>query len=351
MEFIADYGLFLAKIVTVIAGIGIVIGLVTSSTKGKSKDKGHLEVTSLNEKLQIMDDVISESVLAPHERKTALKERKKRDKLAAKKPAKKSSTKTDSDKEEKRVFVLNFHGDLRASGVAALSEEITAVLSQAKVADEVVVILESSGGMVHSYGLGSSQLDRIKKHNIPLTVCVDKVAASGGYMMACVADKLLAAPFAIIGSIGVVAQIPNIHRLLKRHDVDVELMTAGKYKRTLTVLGENTEEARDKFREDLDDIHALFKEYVSDRREQLDIEKVATGEIWYGSRAKEIGLVDDIQTSDEYLTTLAKDCKVFKVHFAEKKTLPEKIGLAAEETSDRLIFRWLNRLLKPNHYS
>ena len=229
--------------------------------------------------------------------------------------------------------------------------ESSAVLAQSTSGDEIVVNLESSGGMVHSYGLAASQLDRIKKQNIPLTVCVDKVAASGGYMMACVADKILAAPFAIIGSIGVVAQIPNINKLLKRHDVDVELMTAGKYKRTLTVLGENTDEAREKFREDLEDIHSLFKEYVMERREKVDIEQVATGEIWYGSRAQKVGLVDDIQTSDEYLTGLAKDCRVFKVHYVEKKTLPEKLGIAAEESSERFILRWFDRLLKPRHYS
>ncbi|MBV1932497.1 MAG: protease SohB, partial [Porticoccaceae bacterium] len=197
----------------------------------------------------------------------------------------------------------------------------------------------------------ASQLDRIKKMGIPLTVCVDKVAASGGYMMACVADQILAAPFAIIGSIGVVAQIPNIHRLLKRHDIDVELMTAGKYKRTLTVMGENTDEARDKFREDLNDIHLLFKEYVSERRQKIDIEQVATGETWYGTRAQQIGLIDDVKTSDEYLTTLAKDCKVFKIHYVQKKSLPEKLGIAAEQTSDRLISRWISRLLKPHYYS
>ncbi len=345
-----SYGLFLAKVVTVLVGLAVAVALIAASSKGKTKDKGHLEVVSLNEKLQHMGDVISKSVLSPVENKTALKEQKKQDKLSAKSEKKKSRN-PDHAEPDKRVYVLNFHGDLRASGVDAFGQEITAVLAQAKSHDEVVVNLESSGGMVHSYGLAASQLDRIKKQSIPLTICVDKVAASGGYMMACVADKVLAAPFAIIGSIGVVAQIPNIHRLLKRHDVDIELMTAGKYKRTLTVLGENTEQARDKFREDLDDIHALFKEYVSERRPDVDIEQIATGEIWYGTRAKAIGLIDDIQTSDEYLTNLAKDCGVFKIKYIEKKTLPEKLGIAAEESGDRLILRWLNRILNPQHYS
>lgn len=350
LEFIADYGLFLAKIVTILLALGVVVALIAVSSKGSSKAKGHLEISSLNEKFQQMEDAVNEAIVAPSEKKLVVKERKKRDKLAAKK-TKKTDALADETMLSKRVFVLNFHGDIRASAVGALREEITAVLAQAKVEDEIVVLLESSGGMVHSYGLAASQLDRIKKSNIPLTICVDKVAASGGYMMACVADQILAAPFAIIGSIGVVAQIPNVHRLLKRHDIDVELMTAGKYKRTLTVMGENTDEARDKFREDLNDIHSLFKEYVSERRQKVDIEQVATGETWYGTRAQQVGLIDDIKTSDEYLTSLARDCKVFKIHYVQKKSLPEKLGIAAEETGDRLISRWLGRLLKPHHYS
>lgn len=346
MDLLGEYGLFLAKIITVLAGIAVAVALIANGAKAKSKERGHLEISSLNKTLRKTSDVFAEALLAPHEKKLAIKARKKEEKLAAK-----SSTTIAADKSVKRVFVLNFHGDLRASAVAALRQEITAVLAQAKSDDEIVVKLESSGGMVHSYGLAASQLDRIKKRKIPLTVCVDKVAASGGYMMACVADRVLAAPFAIIGSIGVVAQIPNIHRLLKRHDVDVELMTAGKYKRTLTVLGENTDEGRSKFREDLEDIHSLFKEYVAERRQNVDVEQVATGEIWYGTRAQKIGLVDDIQTSDEYLTKLALDREVYEIRFVEKKSLPQKLGLAAEESSDRLLLRWFDRLSKPRHYS
>lgn len=350
MEFIAEYGLFLAKIVTVLVALGVVVALIATSSKATSKEKGHFEITSLNEKFQHMEDAINEAILAPLEKKAAVKERKKRNKLAVKKSRKTDPLSSDVGP-EKRIFVLKFHGDLRASGIEPLREEVTAVLAKATIEDEVVVQLESSGGMVHSYGLAASQLDRIKKAGVSLTVCVDKVAASGGYMMACVADRILAAPFAIIGSIGVVAQIPNVHRLLKRHDIDVEVMTAGKYKRTLTVMGENTDAARDKFREDLNDIHLLFKEYVSERRQKIDIEQVATGETWYGTRAQQVGLIDDVKTSDEYLTTLAKDYKVFKIHYVQKKSLPEKLGIAAEETSDRLLSRWLGRLFKPHHYS
>ena len=109
-----------------------------------------------------------------------------------------------------------------------------------------------------AYGLAASQMQRIRDKKLKLTVCVDKVAASGGYMMAVVADKIIAAPFAVLGSIGVLAQVPNFHRLLKKHDVDFEMLTAGKYKRTLTMFGENTDKGREKFQEDIEDTHVLF---------------------------------------------------------------------------------------------
>ena len=284
MEFLADYGLFLAKAITLLVAVGIIIGLAANTSKAIGRDKGHLEVSSLNDKLQRIEDTLSASLLSPHKQKAAKKARKKQEKAAAKEAKTKAAGNNEQSDGKKNVFVLDFHGDLRASAVASLREEVSAVLLRATKQDEVVVTIETGGGMVHGYGLAASQLDRIRKRDIPLTVCVDKVAASGGYMMACVANKILAAPFAMIGSIGVVAQIPNIHRLLKRHDIDIELMTAGKYKRTLTVLGENTDEARSKFRDDLEEIHTLFKQHVCERRPQVDIDAVATGEVWQGSR-------------------------------------------------------------------
>ena len=248
-----------------------------------------------------------------------------------------------------KVYVLNFDGNISASAVGHLREEITAVLTQATPNDEVLLKLESAGGMVHSYGLASSQLDRLRKKNVPLTVCVDKVAASGGYMMACVADRILAAPFAIIGSIGVVAQMPNFNKVLKKHDVEFELLTAGEHKRTLTMFGENTEKGREKFIEELEDTHQLFKDYVSTRRPQVDIEKIATGEIWFGSRAKDMALIDDIQTSDEYLVSRIEEADVFEVAYVFKKKLHQRLGIAAEESADRLLLKWWSRLTQSSN--
>jgi serine protease SohB len=196
---------------------------------------------------------------------------------------------------------------------------------------------------VHAYGLASSQLQRIKEHGIDLTVCVDKVAASGGYMMACVANKILAAPFAVLGSIGVVAQMPNFNRLLKKHDIDFELITAGEYKRTLTVLGENTKKGREKFVEEIEDIHLLFKEFVAEHRPELDIEKVATGEHWFGQRALDRGLVDELITSDEYIAQACETADVFEVKYVEKKPLPERLGIALQDSADSLLMRWWER--------
>lgn len=351
MEFLAEYGLFLAKVATVVIALVIVVATVAgASHKNKQADKGHLEITPLNQQFDDMSEAMliatMDEAVQKAEEKKLHKAKKKQAKLD-KKQSKKASNEagdTDEAKAKSRVFVLNFNGNISASATSHLREEITAVLTQATANDEVLVRLESPGGMVHSYGLASSQLDRIRKAQIPLTVCVDKVAASGGYMMACVADKILAAPFAIIGSIGVVAQLPNFNRVLKKHDVDYEVLTAGKYKRTMTMFGENTTKGRKKFVEDLEDVHKLFKAHVSSRRPQLDIEKIATGETWYGSQALEMAMVDDVQTSDEYLVSRIKEADVFEVAYVHKKKLHQRLGIAAEESADRLLLKWWARM-------
>ena len=247
---------------------------------------------------------------------------------------------------KKHVFVLDFFGDVQASQAAQLREEVTGLLRSAKKerGDEVILRLNTGGGTVTGYGLAAAQLTRIKAAGLPLTICVEQVAASGGYMMACVADKILAAPFAILGSIGVVAQLPNFHKVLKKHDVDYELLTAGEYKRTLTMFGENTDSGREKFLEELQDTHDLFKEFVSQHRPQVDIEKIATGEVWYGLRAVDVALVDELQTSDEYLVTRAETADVYEVAYVLKKKFHERLGFAAEESIDRLLLRWWDRV-------
>ncbi|MBE8717554.1 protease SohB [Cellvibrio polysaccharolyticus] len=360
MEFLANYGLFFAKAVTVVIAFGaIVIMIVSASGRGRKADKGHIEVNHLNEKFEEMRDSLQAALLDPEALKLhdkAEKKRLKAERAEQKKKAKQNqeqvAASTDADKAEdiagaaqkKRVFVLDFVGDIKASECDNLREEINAVLTLATPADEVVVKVESGGGMVHSYGLASSQLARFTDRKIPLTVCVDKVAASGGYMMACVADKILAAPFAVLGSIGVVAQLPNFHKLLKKNDIDYEMFTAGEYKRTVTMLGENTPKAKEKFKEDIEDTHELFKEFVSSHRPAVDIEKVATGEVWFGKRALEVALVDEIKTSDEYLLTLSETANIYEVEFTVKKSIQEKFGLAAQSAADRLLMTWWERL-------
>jgi serine protease SohB len=317
LEFLFEYGLFLAKVVTGIVALVIVVSIVVGLNQKSrhSGSKGHLEITPLNEMFDDMSDAIKFAVMDESLHKAEDK-RQQKDKQKKAKELQKASKKAAKDPDAElpaqkpRVFVVNFHGNVNASAVTNLREEVTAILSQASTTDEVVVRLESGGGMVHSYGLASSQLDRIRKRKIPLTVCVDKVAASGGYMMACVADKIVAAPFAILGSIGVVAQLPNFHKVLKKHDVDFELLTAGEHKRTLTMFGENTDSGREKFVAELEDTHSLFKEFVREHRPQLDIDMIATGEVWFGIRALEVALVDDLQTSDEYLVDRAQEADV-----------------------------------------
>ena len=342
IDLLLQYGLFLAKTATVLVALLIVIFAIGSmGHRRRPSDEGDIDVVYLNDRLRDYGDVMRESVLDKH----ALKAWYKQEKQADKKKDKEDKNAANDAERKPRVYVLNFHGDIRASAVESLRREITAIMTLADSAhDEVVINLESPGGMVHGYGLAASQLSRVRQGNLPLTVCVDKVAASGGYMMACLGNKIIAAPFAVVGSIGVVAQLPNINRFLKKHDIDVELHTAGEYKRTLTMIGENTEEGRKKFKEELEDTHALFKEFVQESRPSLDIAKVATGEHWYGQRALTLGLVDELKTSDEYLTDRAKEADVYVVRYVQKHKLMNRLGLAAEGSVDRLAMRWWERL-------
>lgn len=346
MEFLSDYGLFLAKSVTIVLAVIAVVGGIAAVVARGKKDALHgtVEVTHLNEELEEMKQTLEESILDRDELKALVKEEKKKEK--AEKKARKKNKQPDDEPRRKRVFVLDFDGDIRASDVEPLREEISAVLTLAEPEDEVVVRLESGGGMVHSYGLASSQLERIKRKKIPLTVCVDQVAASGGYMMACLGDRILAAPFAILGSIGVIAQLPNFHRLLKKHDIDYEVLTAGEYKRTLTMFGQNTDKGRQKFMEELEDTHTLFKEFVSEFRPQVEIDKVATGEVWFGKRAIDANLVDELITSDEYLTEACEDADVFIIRYEEKKSLQDKLSSFAVESGDGILSKWYSRLMK-----
>ena len=330
-QFLAEYGLFLLKAITIVAAVVIIIGVAASA--GRKASQEGLEVESINKKYKSLAQSLRKAVLKKDERKKQAKEDKKR----AKKEEKAPSTRP-------RSFVIDFKGDLKASAVPSLREEVSAILEVAGEEDEVIVRLENHGGVVHEHGLAASQLVRIRDRGIPLTVCVDKVAASGGYLMACVASRIYAAPFAILGSIGVLAQIPNFNRLLDSHGVDFEQITAGKYKRTVTMFGENTDEDRAKLKEELEDVHSLFKSAVSQYRPDLDLEKIATGEHWYGTRALELGLADEIKTSDELLAERAADRELFQLTYKIKQPLQRRLMANVDGALEKVdSARWRRR--------
>lgn len=309
MEFLAQIGMFLLQAIVIVISILVIVAGITAISK---KDKDKVKIKPLNKKHIEMKEVLLKEV--------------KSEKLKNKKPNKKEK--------KPSLFVVKFTGDIKASQVEELRQEITAILSIATEGDEVVVCIESPGGSVNGYGLAASQLQRIRDQNIPLTACIDKVAASGGYLMACVANSIVAAPFAIIGSIGVVAQFPNFHRWLKKNDIDVELLTAGEYKRTLTLFSENTEKGREKFKEDLEQIHQTFRNYVANNRNQLDIAKVSTGEHWLAKDAFELRLVDILKTSDDYIINKMDTHNCFEIEVPVKKNITNKLLKSATNLLD-----------------
>lgn len=305
--------LFSAKALIIVILILILLaGILALLSRGKEKISGKISIKNLNKKFEETTENLLEEISSKKQFKQFTKDQKALEKIK-------------KHDEKKNVFVMYFHGDIKASAVDSLREEITAVLGVAKPQDEVVVCVESGGGMVHAYGLAAAQLQRIRHQNIPLTVIVDKVAASGGYLMACIANKILAAPFAIIGSIGVIVQIPNFHRLLKEKNIDFEQVTAGNFKRTLTMFGHNTEEGREKLKEEIEDIHDDFKHVIQQHRQQVDIDKVATGEHWLAVQALELKLVDELTTSDDYIVAKSKEANVYEIEYHAKKSLASKI--------------------------
>lgn len=300
MDLLAQYGVFLLKTFTLVFAIIFVFAGIFAVGK---KPKPKVNIINLNKHYDDLKEKIHKEINKKH----------KKNKISK------------SDKDKPCAYFIDFNGDIKASQVEALRDEITAILSVAKENDEVIVKVTSPGGVVNGYGLAASQLQRVRDRNIKLTVCIDTIAASGGYLMACVADQILAAPFAILGSIGVVAQMPNFHKLLQKNSIDVELITAGEYKRTLTMFGENTDKGRKKFQEDVESIHQIFKDFVLKNRSQLEIEKVATGEHWLASDAIELKLIDKLQTSDEYLISNLEKYNIYKVEVQVKQNIINKL--------------------------
>ncbi len=340
MEFISLYGLFLAKISTIVMLFSAFIILVFSLKGRRDTRRGELKLVNLGEQYKETQRQMTLSRMSEAEQKDCNKEFKKQ--LKAKQKLQKQQVKAEksNNKGKSWLYLIDFKGSIDAHEVISLREEISAVLAVATREDEVLLRLESPGGLVHGYGLAASQLQRLRNAGIRLTVAVDKVAASGGYMMACVADQIISAPFAIIGSIGVVAQIPNFHRLLKKNNIDIELHTAGEFKRTLTLFGENTEKGREKFCQDLNEAHLLFKHFVQQQRPSLDIDKIATGEHWFGLQAKERGLVDTIGTSDDFLITAMEKYEVVAVSYLCRKRLIDRFTSSLSESATGLLLRW-----------
>ena len=331
LEIFLEYGLFLLKVITVLISVIVLISFVAASKKSNASEG--LEIENLNEKYKGLSDSLNKAVMEKDE----WKKKHKSEKAIAKKNKKKKTRKP-------KAYILDFIGDIKASAVPSLREEVTAILDIAKRNDQIVLRLDNHGGVVHEHGLAASQLARIRQKKIHLTVVVDKVAASGGYLMASVANKIYAAPFAILGSIGVIAQLPNFNRLLDNYGVDFEQITAGQYKRNVTMFGKNTDEDREKLKDQLEEIHELFKSSVNEYRPQLDLEKVATGEHWYGSKALELGLIDEIKTSDELLIEMAKKYEIFSVKLKIKKPLKKRLLSSIDSLLEKADdIRWKKR--------
>ncbi|VFP78659.1 Probable protease SohB [Candidatus Erwinia haradaeae] len=325
MNILSLYGLFLAKTLTLVVSISAIAIIITNLTKRNNAPTGKLKLTRLDESYTEIQNNMCLAKMTSAQKKIWKKEFNKKKQKEEKINKKQNRLQQNLKIHKPTLYVLDFQGSLDAREVSSLRKEISAVLSVAKKGDEVLLRLESPGGLVHGYGLAAFQLQRLRNQSIPLTISVDKIATSGGYMMASVASHIIAAPFSLIGSIGVVAQIPNFNRLLKRNEIDIELHTAGKYKRTLTLFGENSEEGREKFRDDLNQTYLLFKQFVGEMRPKLNIETVSTGAHWYGSQALEQGLIDEIGTSDDFIINKMATHQILSVCYIRHQKVIDRL--------------------------
>ena len=331
IDFLLSYAFFLLKVITVLGAVLIPIMVILSSSKDKkTREKGKIVVKNLSQQLEEIGVSLKSAEMDPKSYKKFLKERQK------------TKKKESKSKPKEVVFILDFTGDIQASGVDKLKKEINAILASQVKCKEVVLKVESGGGSAYAYGLCAAELKRLVDNKIKLTVCIDKIAASGGYLMSCVASKIVAAPWAIVGSIGVIAQLPNFHRLLKKYSIDIEMHTAGEFKRTLTPLGKNTKKGREKFISELKELHVVFKDFVKENRSKIQVKKVATGEVWQGDKAKKLGLIDEIGTSDDYLLSLSTKFNLLEIEYFEKKSFVTRFSSATELIIEKVIYKFLD---------
>jgi serine protease SohB len=340
LDLFIAYGFFLLKAITIALAVLIPILIIINSSRQKNlQDKGQLTVKNLSKRYENMGTSLKGSQMNSKDYKKLIKQKNKEDKKQKKKLV----------KQKQSIYVLNFMGDTMASEVDKLKQEINAILASKTNCKEVVLKVESGGGAAYAYGLCAAELKRLVDNKIKLTVCIDKVAASGGYLMSCVASKIIAAPWAVVGSIGVIAQLPNVHRLLKENKIDFEMHTAGEFKRTLTMFGENTEEGRKKFISELEDLHAVFKDFVQENRPNINTKEVSTGEVWQGKKALEVGLIDDIKTSDDYLLKLSEKFNLYEIEYLEKKPLADRFAFAAQMLVDKTLMKVQDTLNKDRY--
>jgi serine protease SohB len=317
---LANYTIFFLKITTII--ILLLLTLIMCLIIIKNKDNKYIKIKNINKKYITFKKLFLSEILKKTEKKQIIKNINEEEKI----------TKT------KNLFILNFNGDINASDINNLKDILSVIILNKKYVDEVLIKLTSNGGIVTNYGLAATQLKRLKNENINLTISIDTIAASGGYMMACVANKIIASHFSIIGSIGVLGIIPNINKILNKNNIEIEYHTSGKYKKTLSIIGENTEIGRKKFIESLENTHFLFKNFVKENRSQINIEEIATGEYWYGIDALKLNLIDKIQTSDEYIMENLNTTQIYEIKLNEKTNIKNKI----KEHIHNILFNILN---------
>ncbi|MDP3296608.1 MAG: signal peptide peptidase SppA [Thermodesulfovibrionia bacterium] len=171
----------------------------------------------------------------------------------------------------------------------------------------VVIRIDSPGGAVAPAQEIYKEIVKLKKEK-KVVASMGSVAASGGYYIACPADKIVANPGTLTGSIGVIMEIPNIEGLMKKIGVETKVIKSGKHKDIASMFKSMTEEERKILQSVLDDVHDQFIRAVSEGRNMKyeNIKELADGRIFTGKKAKELGLVDTLGNLDDAVNLAGK---------------------------------------------
>ena len=246
-------------------------------------------------------------------------------------------------KDRKSVSVVRLSGVIANGPRAGISDQACAPLLEAAFRkgkpSAVALVINSPGGSPVQSSLIGSRIRRLAaEHDVPVYAFVEDVAASGGYWLACAADKIYLDESSIVGSIGVISASFGAHEFLNRQGFERRVYTAGKSKSMLDPFRPENPEDVERLKGSLEQIHEVFKTHVTSRRggRLASDQDLFTGEIWLGQKAIDVGLADHIGHLVPTMKDMFGDKVKFRV-FGQRRSIAQRFGLSLAQDAIALI--------------